>query len=38
MGYRYLNRARTEELYEQQLTKVLREKEETLRETPPAEQ
>lgn len=26
MGYRYLNRSRTEELYEQQFTKLLQEK------------
>lgn len=38
MGYRYLNRSRTEELYEQQFTKILQEKEEALRETPPEEQ
>lgn len=31
MGYRYLNRSRTEELYEQQFTKLLQEKEETLK-------
>lgn len=35
MGYRYLNRSRTEELYEQQLTKKLMEKEEALKETSP---
>jgi hypothetical protein len=37
MGYRYLNRSRTEELFEQQLTKKLQEKEEALKETPPEE-
>jgi hypothetical protein len=35
MGYRYLNRSRTEELYEQQLTKKLMEKEEALKEASP---
>lgn len=37
MGYRYLNRSRTEELFEQQLTKKLQEKEEALKVTPPEE-
>jgi hypothetical protein len=37
MGYRYLNRSRTEELFEQQLTKKMQEKEEALKVTPPEE-
>jgi superfamily I DNA/RNA helicase len=37
MGYRYLNRSRTEELFEQQLTKIMHEKENALKDTPPEE-